>query len=621
MSALTRMPGRVAADNAAPSRAVAGAHAMPFGAALVPDGSVRFRIFAPACETVLLHLPLTGESLPLGKAGEGWHELVTGAAGAGTPDLFELYDGMRVPDPASRHQPDDVHGPSAVVDAGAFAWTDGACQRRPWAEAVIYEVHVGTFTPEGTFRAAIGKLDHLAALGVTAIQLMPVAEYAGRRGWGYDGVLLYAPESAYGHPDDLRALVDAAHARGLTVILDVVYNHFGPDGNYLSAYAPQFFTERHMTPWGKAINYDGLRSDVVRDFMVHNALYWIEEFHVDGLRLDAVHAIVDDSETVLIAEMAERVRGLDLGRDIHLILENEENEASRLVRDETVPGRFTAQWNDDVHHVLHVAATGEGAGYYGDYLGDTGKLGRALAEGFAFQGEVMAYRGSRRGEPSVFLPPDAFVAFVQNHDQIGNRAFGDRLVATAAPAAARAVTAVLLLLPQVPLLFMGEEWGCVQPFPFFCDFEGDLAEAVRKGRREEFKRFPEFANPASRERIPDPLAESTFLSAKLDWSALDRPAPRATLDWYRTMLALRRARILPLMGAMTGRAGTYDEVGPSAVTVRWRTTDGTVLRLDANLKADPQPGFAEPAGETIWREGRADGRVLAPWAVRWTVQP
>ncbi len=600
------------------SAALAHRHDMAFGAAVQRDGT-RFRLFAPACPEVLLRIDGATAPLPMRAGPEGWHELVTEAAHPGTRYRFELPDGQQVPDPASRYQPEDVHGPSMVIDASAFRWTDAAWRGRPWVEAVIYELHLGTFTPEGTFAGAIEKLDHLAALGVTAIEIMPVAEFAGKRGWGYDGVLLYAPDSTYGHPDDFRRLVDQAHRRGLMVFLDVVYNHYGPDGNYLSQYAPSFFTERHHTPWGRAINYDDLHSDVVRDFAIHNALYWIEEFHLDGLRLDAVHAIVDDSPKVLIAELAERVRGLGLDRPVHLIIENEDNQASRLTRDPSDAGRFTAQWNDDVHHVLHTAATREGSGYYGEYLGDTTKLGRALAEGFAFQGETMHYRGGPRGEPSAALPPDAFVAFLQNHDQIGNRAYGDRLSAAVSAEVLRAAAAIVLLLPQIPMLFMGEEWGTTQPFQFFCDFEGELADAVRKGRREEFKRFPEFADPNTRSTIQDPLAESTFLACKLNWSEINLPYKRAVLDWYAQILVARRRHIIPLIGLMGAHAGSYREIGPSAVSVVWRTAEGPALRLDVNLKPEPQSGFDEAAGDVIWLEGRIEGTTFEPWTTRWTV--
>src|SRR3978361_707313 len=359
----------------------------------------------------------------------------------------------------------------------------------------------------------------IRAPAATALELMPLADFPGRWNWGYDGVLLYAPDSSYGRPEDLKALIEAAHARGLMVILDVVYNHFGPEGNLLPVYAPQTLTAHHKTSWGDAINYDSEGSEVVREFVIHNALYWIEEFHFDGLRLDAVHAIKDDSSKHLLDELAERVREAAGDRIVHLILENEDNQASRLSRNEAgAPTHYTAQWNDDMHHVLHTAATSESNGYYGDFKEDSGKLGCALAEGFAFQGQVMKCSGAERGEPSAHLPPTAFVAFMQNHDQVGNRAFGERITAGASPQAVHAIAAVYLLLPQTPMLFMGEEWGSSSPFPFFCDFEGELPDLVRKGRREEFASFPEFRDPVQRERIPDPLAEKTFLSGKLDWT-------------------------------------------------------------------------------------------------------
>ncbi len=468
-------------------------HRMPFGAEVRKGGTVRFRLWAPSHGLIKLELDDRPEPMEMVPVAGGWHELITDRARPGTRYGFVLPDGSRVPDPASRYQPKDVHGQSEVVDPTAWSWTDPEWRGRPWEEAVIYELHVGAFTPEGTFKAVISKLDHLVALGVTAIELMPIADFPGRRNWGYDGVLPYAPDSEYGRPEDLKALVDAAHARGVMVLLDVVYNHFGPEGAYLHAIAPDTFTDRHKTPWGAAINMDGPHSGSVREYFIHNALYWIEEFNLDGLRLDAVHAIVDDSPRHLLDELAERVRAGAPDRHVHLILENEENAAHRLERREggpegptqgdSVPKSFSAQWNDDVHHVLHVAATGDAQGYYGDYKGDTEKLGRALAEGFAFQGEHMPYRGHPRGEPSAHLPPTAFIGFIQNHDQIGNRPFGDRLTAIASPEAVRAVAAIYLLLPQVPMLFMGEEWAAAQPFPFFCDFGPDLAEAVREGRR------------------------------------------------------------------------------------------------------------------------------------------
>ena len=591
------------------------AHAMPHGAQWAAHIGTRFRLWAPAHTEI--DLAIEGRApLPMEDIGNGWRERVVRDADPGTLYRFRLPDGLLVPDPASRFQPQDVHGPSEVVDPTEYLWRDETWAGRPWHETVLYELHVGAFTPEGTFRAAIAKLDHLALAGINAVEIMPVAEFPGGRNWGYDGVLPYAPEASYGRPEDFKAFVEAAHMRGISVILDVVYNHFGPDGNYLSLYAPAFFTGRHKTPWGDAINYDGPDSRAVRDFTIHNALYWIEEYHLDGLRLDAVHAIIDDTTPHLLHELSVRARHVTRNRPLHLILENEENAASRLLRsDEGRAERYTAQWNDDLHHVLHVAASGEGESYYAEYVGDTDKLGRALAQGFAFHGQMRRFRGSPRGEPSGELPPTAFVSFNQNHDQIGNRAFGDRLTTYAPAEAVRAVSAVLLLMPQVPMLFMGEEWDARTPFPFFCDFSGDLADAIREGRREEFKHFPAFRDEAARDRIPDPTAEATFLSAKLDWTSVDA----AVLARTRTLLALRQSRVVPLVARMRAHAGSHEIVGRGAVVVRWRTEDGAELRLDANLKADPQPGFSEPSGEEIWREGEAGGDRLEAWTVRWSL--
>ena len=402
-----------------------------------------------------MRLALEGrsETLPMTALSDGWHELATKEAMAGTQYSFELTNSMRVPDSCF------------ALPAAGRAWSErGNRSRRipmarwlmarsPWHEAVLYEMHIGAFTPEGTFQAAIGRLDHLVELGVTALELMPLADFPGARNWGYDGVLLFAPDASYGRPEDLQAFVDAAHCKGLMVFLDVVYNHFGPDGNYLPAYAPQIFTDRHKTPWGSAINYDGADATPIREFVIHNALYWLEEFHFDGLRFDAVHAIMDDSSTHLLDELAQRARRTcGEERQVHLILENEENEAHLLARGpKGEVERYTAQWNDDVHHGLHTAATGEGAGYYAEYRGATEKLARALAEGFAFQGEMMTYRGSARGEPSAHLPPTAFIAFMQNHDQVGNRAFGDRLTHATPTERVRAIAAAFLLGRRIPI--------------------------------------------------------------------------------------------------------------------------------------------------------------------------
>lgn len=596
-------------------------HHMPAGAEIQPDGTVRFRVWAPAVQSLSLIIEDRNKTIPFSTQPGGWYELLTKEAEVGALYRLLLPDGTRVPDPASRFQPGDVHGPSEVINPTSYQWKDSSWRGRPWSDAILYELHVGTFTEEGTFLAAIEKLDHLVQLGVTAIEIMPVADFPGKRNWGYDGALLYAPDSSYGRPEDFKALIEAAHLRGLMVILDVVYNHFGPDGNFLPSYAPQIFTDRHKTPWGDAVNYDSDGSEVVRNFIIHNALYWIEEFNLDGLRLDAVHAIKDDSSKHLLDELAERVRAAASSRPIHLLLENEDNQAFRLSRDERgEPTSFTAQWNDDMHHVLHTAATLESNGYYGDYKDDTEKLGRALAEGFAFQGEVMQARSTSRGEPSAHLPPDAFVAFMQNHDQIGNRAFGERINAIASPEAVHAIAAVYLLLPQTPMLFMGEEWGSSQPFPFFCDFDGELGDLVRNGRREEFANFPEFQNSQQRERIPDPNAEATFQSAKLDWAQSKEEVHAEWMSWYRRILQVRKRSVIPHVKEMGGYAGMFEVIGTGAVVVRfWNAQGNRQLVLAANLSDESRDGFPCSAGPVLWQEGgKQVGTVMRPWSVRWS---
>ena len=599
-----------------PQAAPAGLSINLHGADVRTDGSVRFRLWAPGCERIAIELEGSEPSLLMDPLGAGWHELVSTRAVNGTRYRFVLPNGLRVPDAASRFQPQDVHGPSEVIDFSTWAWTDAGWQGRPWHEAVIYELHIGTFTPEGTFHAAAERLDHIVSLGATAIQLMPIGDFPGRRNWGYDGVLPYAPDSSYGRPEDLKHLIEAAHERGLMVLLDVVYNHFGPEGNYLSVYAPAFFTERHKTPWGPAINFDGPSSRPIRDFFLQNACHWLQHYHFDGLRLDAVHTVLDDSPTHILDEIAKTVREAFPKRQIHLILENEANQSRYLKRDGSMrPRLYTAQWNDDVHHALHTAATHEDQGYYGDYCGDTAKLGRASAEGFAFQGEVMRYRGSERGERSGDLPPVAFISFLQNHDQIGNRAFGERLGMLCSPEALRAVAAVYLLMPQIPMLFMGEEWDSRSPFPFFCDFPEELGALVREGRRREFERFPEFQNAWQRARIPDPQSESTFSSAKLDWKQIRDEAHRSRLDWYRRILRCRQRFIQPLLPDIV-RGGRYEVIGPGGIAVGWDLERGRTLVLAANLSEAAQGGFPVPK-EPIWLEGgpiRGDS-VFSPWTV------
>lgn len=597
-------------------------HRMPFGAEVLPEGAVRFRLFAPAADRVSLALEGREQPLAMTVLGDGWHGCTTREAGAGTLYQFVLPDGKKVADPVSRFQPQDVTGPSEVIAPASFRWRDGQWKGCPWNEAVLYELHVGTFTPEGTFLAVIDKLDHLKELGVTVLELMPVGDFSGRRGWGYDGVLWYAPDSSYGRPEDLKALVEAAHLRGMAVMLDVVYNHFGPEGNFLPSYFPNLLTERHKTSWGAAVNYDGEQSEFVRELAIQNAMYWIEEFHFDGLRLDAVHAIIDESPKHILTELAERVRALETPYPIHLVLENEKNEAARLTRDcKGRPEHFTGQWNDDMHHVLHTAATHEDAGYYADYEGDTELLGRALAEGFAYQGQASVCTGKNRGEACSHLPPTAFISFIQNHDQIGNRAFGERIADISDPEAVKALVSVYLLLPQIPMIFMGEEWRATTPFPYFCDFHGDLADKVRQGRRDEFKTFPEFQDPARRDAIPDPLLESTFQAGKLKWEEMHEQSHAECLTRHRDLIALRQREIVPLLNGIEGNAGSFQIVGPGAVVIRWKIKGGCELHLYANLCDRGKGGFPESEGRVLWHQGpEGDGTSYGPWTVRWTLK-
>ncbi|NLS03947.1 malto-oligosyltrehalose trehalohydrolase [Rhizobium sp. P32RR-XVIII] len=586
---------------------------MMFGPILTDDG-VLFRLWAPFHRRVSVKLE-GAKPLEMRPVGDGWHHCEVSGAGPGTLYQFVLPDGLEVPDPASRFQPRDVHGPSEVIDLASYGWSREAWTGRPWEEIVIYEMHIGSFTQEGRFLPAIERLDHLRQLGVTAIQIMPVSDFPGRYGWGYDGVLPYAPDSSYGRPENLMALVDAAHHRGICVFLDVVYNHFGPDGNYMPAYAP-LFTEHHKTPWGNGINYDGEDSGPVREFVIQNALYWITEFRLDGLRLDAVHAINDDSQEHLLHELSRRVRAAAAGRNVHLIVENEDNDSDILKRNaERAAPLFTAQWNDDIHHVLHVAATGETFGYYADYAGDVAKLGRALAAGFVFQGEHMPYRGRPRGKPSAELPPTAFISFIQNHDQIGNRALGDRMVASRPKDAIKAITAVYLLAPQVPMMFMGEEWGAEEPFPYFCDFNEDLNEKVRKGRREELSRLPGF----DAEDLLDPTAHSAFASAKLDWSKLADASSVDMLGFYKTLLEIRHRRIAPLLQGLGGKTGVFRTAG-SAVAVDWTLAGGVQLHLLANLTDQERSISSQNKNmEQIFACGSINRGRLAPWSVIWSI--
>jgi maltooligosyltrehalose trehalohydrolase len=588
-----------------------------FGARLTRDGA-SFRLWAPAAERVDLLLETPH---PLHRDADGWFSADIAGVKPGARYKFRIDDEIDVPDPASAFQPEDVSGPSELIDHAAYRWRAEDWRGRPWPETVVLESHVGTFTPQGTYRAMIERLDHLKATGITALELMPLADFAGQRNWGYDGVLWYAPDSVYGRPDDLKTLIDEAHLRGLMVFLDVVYNHFGPEGNYLGRYAPPFFTDA-QTPWGSAIDY---RVPEIRDFAIGNALYWLSEYRFDGLRLDAVHAIAEPGEKSMLIDLSRAVGDFAgaTGRHIHLMLENDDNAARLLDAGEDPPrGKYRAQWNDDYHHAWHVLLTGETHGYYRDYeRAPRVDIARALGSGFVYQGEISAHRdGQPRGERSEKLAPSAFVNFLQNHDQIGNRALGDRLEANADPRAIEAALAITLLAPAVPMLFMGEEWGSKAPFPFFCDFKGDLAKAVREGRRREFAG----AYAKYGDEIPDPLAASTAQSAVLDWSSANQSPGRERLALVRKLLSVRQREIIPrLGGAAFGGAQVTEN---ALLTAIWRMGDGATLSLTANLSDHDIPHAADKSGGTlIWgSELTASVPALtaaftAPWAVSWRI--
>ncbi|MEM8644153.1 MAG: malto-oligosyltrehalose trehalohydrolase [Pseudomonadota bacterium] len=585
------------------------AHALPWGTEIV-DGGARFRLWAPAQSAVSL-VADTGATISMTKQDAGWFETYTDAIAVGGGYQFALTNGMRVPDPAARAQMSDVHGFSRLVDPQAYTWQTPDWKGRPWQEAVIYELHTGTYSRAGTFDGVARDLDRLVDTGVTAIELLPVAQFGGNRGWGYDGVLLYAPHTAYGGPEGLKQLVDACHERGLMVLMDVVYNHFGPDGNYLSQYAPDFFDAKRNTPWGAAIAFERAP---VREFFIHNALYWLEEFRCDGLRFDAVDHIKDTAEEEVLAEIAREIRERITDRHIHLTIEDDENSIRLFQFDGAGdPRLYDAEWNDDWHHAIHVILTGEETGYYQDHIDDpVRRLARTMAEGYDYQGENSAFRDKARGEPSAHLPPTVFINFIQNHDQTGNRAHGDRLVSLAPAEAVDAALTLLLLAPHIPMLFMGDEYGETRPFQFFTDFTGDLAKAVVKGRRADFGSHESYVNAARGEEIPDPNERATFERSIIE------PAATPRLDLVKRLLNARKEYVTPRLSSIGGHAGDVTTRQGAAFRVRWNLGDNEALVLTANLSNAPvtipsdaggRPFFATPA-ECDPSAGR-----LPPWSV------
>jgi maltooligosyltrehalose trehalohydrolase len=510
-----------------------------FGAIPSHDG-VLFRIWAPDVESISLEL-LDGAaagSHPLAAAEAG--TLETWVPGAGANDRYVyLVDGaQRCPDPASRFQPEGVHGPSMIVDPAQYRWHDEGWRPRTPRDAVVYELHVGAFTADGTFAAAQARLPYLRDLGITVVELMPVADFAGSRNWGYDGVALFAPSRAYGRPDDLRAFVDAAHALGLAVTLDVVYNHLGPEGAYLPRFSRRYHTDRHTTPWGNAVNLDGPGSALVRRFIVDNAVHWIREYHFDGLRLDATHALVDDSDPNIVVELVDAVRAAG-SRPVLIHAEDHRNLAA-MVEDVSVGGwGLDGVWADDFHHVLRRMIAGDAHGYFRDFAGEAQELTTILREGWLYTGQLSSELRKPRGSSAARVAMHRFVVCLQNHDQVGNRALGDRLHHAVPAEVWRAASTLLLTVPMTPLLFMGQEWSASTPFQYFTDLEPDLGRLVTDGRRKEFAAFPEFSSDAARERIPDPQSAATLLASRLKWDEQAQPEHARVLALYRELLALR----------------------------------------------------------------------------------
>ena len=514
--------------------------------------------------------------VPMERESTGYYSVVDPASSSGTLYKYRL-DGNLVPDIASRFQPQGVHGPSQVVDGRSFLWTDSGWKPPALHELVIYELHVGTFTQEGTFNGVPARFDHLKGIGVNAIELMPIADFPGDRNWGYDGVSIYAPSRAYGTPDDLRTLVNAAHRAGLAVLLDVVYNHLGPDGNYMGVYSDHYFNAAHHTPWGAAFNLDGPDAAPIRNHFIENPLYWVKEFHIDGFRLDATHAIPDDSPKHLIQQIAEQTQGLGS----LVICEDPRNERKLILPRDSGGYGCDAVWADDFHHVVRVQMTHENEGYLGYFQGTMEELVKTMRQGWLFTGELQK-DGIPRGTPGEDIEPEHFVHCISNHDQVGNRAYGDRLNQLISPAAYRAASALLLASPYTPMLFMGQEWASSSPFLYFTDHHDELGKGVTEGRRKEFADFSDFQDPAKRALIPDPQAMTTFTLSKLDWAQLEREPHRETLTLYRDFLRFRRAN---LTDRRRGR-WQVEQVSPTAIAIRYRRQGAGDLLIVAQFEAN-----------------------------------
>ena len=566
-------------------------------------GRSRVRVWAPSQRAVEICLERDDRRHPLTSSDGGWFVAALDNVHPGDRYHLQLDGGVARPDPGSLSQPEGVHGPSEVVDL-SFGWTDDGWENRPLHEHVLYELHVGTFSEAGTFDGVAERIPHLVDIGVTAIELMPVAQFPGRRNWGYDGVGLFATQSSYGGPKGLMRLVDACHSAGIAVYLDVVYNHLGPEGNYLRDFGP-YFTDRYKTPWGEAVNLDGRGSDHVRSFFIENALMWIDEFHIDGLRLDAVHAIFDQSARPFVGELTDAVheRASSLGRVAHVIAESSSNDP-RLVRDRQDGGLgLDAAWNDDFHHALHVALTGETARYYADFSDAVPDLATGLSDGYIAAGRYSAYRGRRHGASSADVPRSSLVVFSQNHDQIGNRANGDRLATLVDPDRLRFAAAITLLSPWVPMLFMGEEWAETRPFLYFIDHgDADLSRAVTAGRAEEFAGF---INPG--EHVPDPADPATFNASILDWSVPEDPSHGAMLALYTALIGIRATS--PAIGAPDPGSHRVTRTGTVLMVESQTPDDRIVTVMNA---ADVGSRISMPAGSWRRRLDTADTRFGGP---------
>jgi maltooligosyltrehalose trehalohydrolase len=594
----------------------------PVLGACIADGHVDFRVWAPRAETLDVLLEHENPQLPhrlrMRRDSDGYFSATLPGAADGLLYRYRIDGSSAYPDPASRFQPQGVHGPSQVVNLRRFAWSDENWRGITADNLVIYELHVGTFSPEGTFEGVRRRLGRLRELGVSAIELMPVGDFPGSRNWGYDGVALFAPARCYGKPEDLQRLVDSAHELGLAVILDVVYNHFGPDGNYTGLYSSSYMVKSRWNEWGDCVNLDGPGSGPVREFFIQNALHWLREFHVDGLRLDATHALVDESQRHFLAELTERVRQCIRDREIVLIAEDERNLARLAQRAEQGGFGLDAIWADDFHHEIRRLLAGDDEGYFRDYDGSVAQLAEILNRGWLYCGEHSVHQGGPRGSKPEGLAPEQFIFCLQNHDQVGNRALGERLHHQIDPAAYRAASAVLLLAPEAPLLFMGQEWAASTPFRYFTDHHAELGRNIAEGRRNEFRHFKAFVEPAMRERIPDPQADETFRSSRLDWGECERQPHRGTWELYRSLLHLRHAE--PALGKSTRRKFSAIAWDDETLVLSFAAQDGSALLLVARLRGAGVFRLAKRAGAGVPRGARWQ-TVLHTEEPRFVAQP